>query len=209
MWIPHCKPGLNFPKLKTRFWQGHQGLQSIVLTNTRVGCSFVRDTSTALRRPLAVFEVRVHGKKEREWGESYAGKERTGGTWKAWTLATRVGLGVRKSMQPAKIEWWGVGAVICLEQGADCLHVVQLMPLHPKTPSSLAALKSWLVLPFWYWLTQANLERGHCTGAYPAENQQQSILNSFYNFHDQHKCQTISITCYVKTSEQQQRPSAL
>jgi len=29
-------------------------------------------------------------------------------------------------------KWWGV--VICLERGADCLHMVQLMPLHPKTP---------------------------------------------------------------------------
>jgi len=28
--------------------------------------------------------------------------------------------------------------VICLERGADCLHMVQLMPLHPKAPSSLA-----------------------------------------------------------------------
>ena len=36
--------------------------------------------------------------------------------------------------------------VICLERGADCLHVVQLMPLHPKTPSSLASFKSRLVL---------------------------------------------------------------
>ena len=33
-----------------------------------------------------------------------------------------------------KIEWWGVFVVICLERGADCLHMVQLMPLHPKTP---------------------------------------------------------------------------
>jgi len=32
----------------------------------------------------------------------------------------------------------GVGVVICLERGADCLHTVQQMPLHPKTPSSLA-----------------------------------------------------------------------
>ena len=31
--------------------------------------------------------------------------------------------------------------VICLEQGADCLHMVQLMPLHPKTASSLASFK--------------------------------------------------------------------
>jgi len=26
------------------------------------------------------------------------------------------------------------GIVICVERGADCLHMVQLMPLHPKTP---------------------------------------------------------------------------
>jgi len=29
-----------------------------------------------------------------------------------------------------KLEWWGAGVVICLEQGAD-LHVAQLMPLPP------------------------------------------------------------------------------
>jgi len=42
--------------------------------------------------------------------------------------------------------------VISLEQGADCLRMVQLIPLHPQTPSSLASVKSRLVLPFWYWL---------------------------------------------------------
>ena len=37
--------------------------------------------------------------------------------------------------------------VVCLERGADCLHTVQLMPLHPKTPSSLASLKpDWICL---------------------------------------------------------------
>ena len=35
--------------------------------------------------------------------------------------------------------------VICLERGADCLHMVQLMPLHPKTLSSLVSFKSRLV----------------------------------------------------------------
>jgi len=48
--------------------------------------------------------------------------------------------------------------VICLERGAYCLHMVQLMPLHPETPSSLASFKSRLVLPFWYRLTQIVLE---------------------------------------------------
>ena len=46
--------------------------------------------------------------------------------------------------------------VICLERGADCLH---MMPLHPQTPSSLALFKSRLVLPVWYWLTQVVLEK--------------------------------------------------
>ena len=35
--------------------------------------------------------------------------------------------------------------VICLEPGADCLHMVQLRPLDPKIPSYLASLKSRLV----------------------------------------------------------------
>jgi len=39
--------------------------------------------------------------------------------------------------------------VVCLERGADCLHTVQLMPLHPipNTSSSLASLKpDWIYL---------------------------------------------------------------
>jgi len=38
--------------------------------------------------------------------------------------------------------------VICLERGAGCLPMVKLMPMHPKTPSSLALFKSRLVLTF-------------------------------------------------------------
>ena len=48
--------------------------------------------------------------------------------------------------------------VVCLQQGADCLHMVQLMPLHPKTPSSVASFKSRLVLPFWYQHTEVEYE---------------------------------------------------
>jgi len=47
----------------------------------------------------------------------------------------------------------------CLERGADCLHMAQLMPLHPKTLPTPASFKSTLVLPFWYRLTQAVLEK--------------------------------------------------
>jgi len=37
--------------------------------------------------------------------------------WHCW-------LGITKSIRPVKIEWC-VSVVICLERGADCLHVVQ------------------------------------------------------------------------------------
>ena len=44
--------------------------------------------------------------------------------------------------------------------GARCrLHMVQLMPLHPKAHSYLASFKSTPVLPFWYRLTQFVLEK--------------------------------------------------
>ena len=43
-------------------------------------------------------------------------------------------LGARKSIWPVKIEWWDVGAVICLEQETNCLHIVQLMPLPSQNP---------------------------------------------------------------------------
>ena len=38
-----------------------------------------------------------------------------------------------------KTEWWGTGVVICLERGADDLHMVQLITT--STASSLAAVK--------------------------------------------------------------------
>ena len=63
-----------------------------------------------------------------------------------------------------KIEWWGVGVLTCLERGADCLHMVQQMPLPSRTQLSLASFKSILVLPFWYWLTQVGLEKRTLNG---------------------------------------------
>jgi len=44
--------------------------------------------------------------------------------WRCW-------LGGRKSIRPVKTEWWGAGMVVCLERGANDLHMVQLMPLPP------------------------------------------------------------------------------
>ena len=76
-------------------------------------------------------------------------------------------LGVRKSIRPEKklIDEVLVWLVICLEPGADCLHMVQLMPLHPQTPSALASFKSRLVLPFWYRLTQVVTEKRPVNGS--------------------------------------------
>ena len=51
---------------------------------------------------------------------------------RAFIALTR--LGIRKSIRCVKIEWWGVGVVICLEWAADCLCIVQLMLLPCQNP---------------------------------------------------------------------------
>jgi len=48
-------------------------------------------------------------------------------------------LGGRKGIRPVKTEWWGAGAAICLEQGAD-LHTAQPTPL-PLTASCLSKIQ--------------------------------------------------------------------
>ena len=68
--------------------------------------------------------------------------------------------------------------VMCLEQGADFLHMVQLMPLHPETPSSLASLKSRLVLLFWCRLTQVVLEKRPLNGCSSSSEQQDTTFIS-------------------------------
>jgi len=56
--------------------------------------------------------------------------------WHCW-------LGVRKSIQPAKTEWWGIGVVICLKWCADCLHIVRLMPLPSQNLTIISVI--WLI----------------------------------------------------------------
>jgi len=67
--------------------------------------------------------------------------------WQCW-------LGIRKSICPVKIEWWGVGVVICLERGADCLYMVQHMPVSPKPHHLLPRLN-----PDWFYLSGTGLPR--------------------------------------------------
>ena len=75
----------------------------------------------------------------------------------------RCRLGIRKSIWPVKNEWWGAGVVICMEQGASDLHMVQLMPL-TATQSSCALLKSRLVWPFRCRVSQVVLEKKSLNG---------------------------------------------
>ena len=54
--------------------------------------------------------------------------------------------------------------VICLVRSADRLHMVQLMPLHPKTHNLLLHLNPDWFLPFWYQLTQVVQEKRQLNG---------------------------------------------
>jgi len=99
-------------------------------------------------------------------------------------------LGIWKSIQPVKIEWWDVDMVVCLVQGVDCSLTVQLMPLHPKTPSSHASFKSRLVLPFWYRLTQVVL-LGGCSNSYV------NAVKQTCWFYQQHWLQSIAMVMWV------------
>ena len=59
-----------------------------------------------------------------------------------------------KSIRPVNIERRDVDMVICLERGADYLHMIQLMPLHSKPRHLLPRLNpdffylSCICLPF-------------------------------------------------------------
>ena len=174
MWILHCKPGLNFPKLKTRFWQGHQGLQSIVLTSTRVGCSFARDTSTALRRPLAVSEVRVHGKRGNEGRATQERKEE--GELGRLERSQRGALGRACSLQKlsdevlVRLSVWSEVQIVCiLSSWCHCI---------PKPNHLLPHLN-----PDWFYLSGTGLPRVTWKGAVKQVYIQLKINNNPSSIH--------------------------
>jgi len=68
--------------------------------------------------------------------------------WHCW-------LGIRKSVQSVKIKWWGTGMVVCLERGANDLHVDHLVSL---PPSLLLLYWNQNSLPFLVPATQVFLE---------------------------------------------------
>jgi len=62
-------------------------------------------------------------------------------------------LGGRNRIRPVNTEWWDAGMVVYQGQGAD-LHMAKLMPL-PLAISCTS--KSILVLPSWFYLSDAGL----------------------------------------------------
>jgi len=56
--------------------------------------------------------------------------------------------------------------------------MVQLMPLHPGTPSSLASFKSGLIWPFWYRLTHTVLEKKLLNGSSSSSSVMDIVLAS-------------------------------
>jgi len=52
----------------------------------------------------------------------------------------------------------GIGVIICLERGADCLIYGPADATASQNLSSLASSKCRLVLPSWCWLSQVVLE---------------------------------------------------
>jgi len=68
------------------------------------------------------------------WDSSYAIVFMPSVLWRCW-------LGGRKGIQPVKkLERWGTGIVICLEQGAD-LHTAKRMPLLLLTVSCFSKIQ--------------------------------------------------------------------
>jgi len=56
--------------------------------------------------------------------------------------------------------------------------MVQLMPLHPQTPSSLVSFKSRLFLPYWYRLTQVVREKRLLNGCNSSSSSSSNSSNT-------------------------------
>ena len=71
-------------------------------------------------------------------------------------LALTLLVGQQEGVRPVKTDWWGTGMVICLEWGANDLHMVQLMPLPPIISCFIKIQNG---LPFSCHLAQVVLEK--------------------------------------------------
>ena len=71
--------------------------------------------------------------------------------------------------------------VICLERGADCLHIVQLMPLHPQNSIISCLIYIQTGFTFLCQLTQVVLEKRPLNGSSSSSSSfKHSMLSSFW-----------------------------
>ena len=84
--------------------------------------------------------------------------------WHCW-LSGRMGI------RPVKTEWWGTGVVICLERGANDLHMVQLMPLPPHL---------FLLQENPYWFTFLLLAYPGCPGERPLDGCSSVVVDAVW-----------------------------
>jgi len=88
-----------------------------------------------------------------------------------WAKLWRCWLRGRKGIQPVE-----TSVFICLQWGANDLHMVQLMPLPPIISCSSKIQNG---LPFWRWLTQVVLEKrplNRCTSSRCGASSEKCLL---------------------------------
>jgi len=126
----HCRMGVRktIRPVKTE-WRG------VGVVITPVSCSYVQYA--------ACLYIKMMCLSFRLFGLATSAADHTPLTLVCLPIASRtddVGIRRPRRLSPSWLSVW--------DRGADCLHMVQLMPLHPKTPSSLASFKSILVYLF-------------------------------------------------------------
>jgi len=120
--------------------------------------------SVPVVQPLPVVLYRKQVEEAIQWVKQriHVHVESGRGGWILWrsflpSVLWRCWLGGRKGIQPVKnLAWWGTDIVICLERGANDLHMVHLMPLPPH---HLGWQWHQNGLLFCCWLTQVVLEK--------------------------------------------------
>jgi len=98
-------------------------------------------------------------------------------------------VGWQEGIRPVIIEWWCAGMVICLQQGANYFHMVQLMPLPPIISCFIKIQND---LSFWCLFIQVVLEKRRLNGCSSSSNS--SSISHSRAMHYSAK-RSLAITC--------------